>query len=134
MDGAGADFAIFEEAFSDVFLELAYVWVSDGSLAPDGSGERVFLRFDNFSLTDDPVTAFGTLDTTNVHGLAGKYRTGFGTPFDLSDLRDQISDIQEILPSFSFDLNNITQVKIVDIVGNGTNLDSLLNPKCDPRK
>ena len=52
VDGDGADFAIFENSFSDTFLELAYVEVSDGSLALDGSGNQIFLRFDNFSLTD----------------------------------------------------------------------------------
>ncbi|MEM7468476.1 MAG: hypothetical protein AAF387_16525 [Pseudomonadota bacterium] len=46
VDGAGADFAVFENSFSDTFLELATVWVSDGSLAPDGSGATLFLPFD----------------------------------------------------------------------------------------
>ena len=132
VDGDGADFAIFENSFSDTFLELAYVEVSDGSLALDGSGEQIFLRFDNFSLTDSAVNAFGTLDPTDIHGLAGKYRGEFGTPFDLSDLADQISDIQNYIPSFSFDLNNITQIKIVDVVGDGTNYDTLGNPIYDP--
>ena len=132
VDGDGADFAIFENSFSDTFLELAYVEVSDGSLALDGSGEQIFLRFDNFSLTDSAVNAFGTLDPTDIHGLAGKYRSEFGTPFDLSDLTDQISDIQNYIPSFSFDLNNITQIKIVDVVGDGTNYDTLGNPIYDP--
>ena len=132
VDGDGADFAIFENSFSDTFLELAYVEVSDGSLALDGSGNQIFLRFDNFSLTDSAVSAFGTLDPTDVHGLAGKYRGEFGTPFDLADLADQISDIQKYIPSFSFNLNNITQVKIIDVVGNGFNYDTLGNPIYDP--
>ena len=132
VNGDGADFAVFENSFSDTFLELAYVEVSDGSLALDGSGNQIFLRFDNFSLTNSPVNAFGTLDPTNIDGLAGKYRGGFGTPFDLADLEDKISDIQGVFKDFTFDLNNIVQVRIVDVVGDGSNLDSLLRPIYDP--
>ena len=132
VDGNGADFAIFENSFSDTFLELAYVLVSDGSLAPGGSGQKMFLPFDSHSLTSSPVNAFGTLDPTNINGLAGKYRGGFGTPFDLSDLNALINDIQNVLPSFTFDLNNITQIKIVDVIGDGDDLDTFGNPIYDP--
>ncbi|MGR8948637.1 MAG: PEP-CTERM sorting domain-containing protein [Gammaproteobacteria bacterium] len=132
VNGDGADFAVFENSFSDTFLELAYVWVSDGSLALDGSGQQLFLPFDSHSLTNSAVNAFGTLDPTNINGLAGKYRGGFGTPFDLSDLGDLIADIQNVVPTFSFDLNNITHVKIVDVVGDGSDLDTTGNPIYDP--
>ena len=131
-DGEGADFVIFENSFSDNFLELAQVWVSDGSLALNGSGETLFLPFDHDSLTSSPVNAFGTLDPTNINGLAGKYRGGFGTPFDLSDLNGLISDIQQGFPGFSFDLNNITQIKIVDVVGDGSVKDTSGDPIYDP--
>lgn len=42
-----------------------------------------------------------------MHNLAGKYRHGYGTPFDLSDLQD----------SSEIDLQNITHVRIVDVIG-----------------
>lgn len=133
VNGLGADFAVFENSFSDTFLELGAVWVSDGSLAPDGSGNKLFLPFaDTRSLTSSPVNAFATLDPTNIDGLAGKYRGGFGTPFDLDSLVPLINLIKVDLPSFNFDLNNIEQVKIVDIVGDGSVKDGAGAPIYDP--
>ena len=44
---------------------------------------------------------------------------GYGTPFDLSDL---LSD--PLVLSGAVDLNNIQYVKLVDIPGNGSFLDS----------
>ncbi|MBK9291964.1 MAG: DUF4465 domain-containing protein [Bacteroidetes bacterium] len=101
VNGPGFDFAVFENSFSDTFLELAFVEVSS-------DGQR-FVRFPATSLTptNAQVGSFGTLDPTNIHNLAGKYRGGYGTPFDLSDLAD----------STGIDLNNIRFVRIVDVVG-----------------
>jgi hypothetical protein len=104
-DGPGYDFAIFENSFSDTFLELAYVEVSS-----DGIN---FFRFDNDSLTKNPTA--GTVYPTDITGLAGKYRQGYGTPFDL----DELTGISQLL-----DVNNIGYVRLVDIVGNGTYLDT----------
>lgn len=100
-NGPGPDFVVFENSFSDTFLELAFVEVSS-------NGED-FFRFPAISLTDttQQVGSFGTLDPTKIHNLAGKYRAGFGTPFDLEDLRD----------TPGLDVNAITHVKIVDVVG-----------------
>ncbi len=101
-NGPGADFAVFENSFSDNFLELAFVEVSS-----DGTN---FVRFPAVSLTPTTtqVGAFGSLDPTNLNNLAGKYRGGYGTPFDLSDL----TGLDALV-----DLNNITEVRIVDVVG-----------------
>ena len=131
VNGSGADFAVFENSFNDTFLELGYVFVSDGSLAPNGSG-KAFLPFDSRSLTSGPVNGFGGVDPTNIDGLAGKYRGGFGTPFDLSSLNPLINQIQAAIPGFSFDLNNIVQVKIVDVIGNGSSLDTSQQAIYDP--
>jgi hypothetical protein len=79
------------------------------SFAPRvADGER-FVRFPSVSLTptDEQVDGFGSLDPTNIHNLAGKYRQGYGTPFDLEDLAD----------STGIDINNIRFVKIIDVVG-----------------
>jgi hypothetical protein len=105
-NGAGWDFAVFENSFSDTFLELAYVEVSS-----DGA---TFIRFDGRSLTASPVGGFGSVDPTNIDGLASKYRQGFGTPFDLSDLASKA----EVL-SGAVDLSAITHVRLVDIIGDG---------------
>jgi hypothetical protein len=51
------------------------------------------------------------LDATQLNNLAGKYINGYGTPFDLSDIANNIL----------LDKNNITHVKIVDCVGSINN-------------
>ena len=105
-NGTGADFAVFENSFSDTFLELGWVEVSS-----DGSN---FFRFPNYSFTPSPVGAFGSVDPTNIDGLAGKYKQGYGTPFDLDVLAGKAG----------LDVNAVKYVRIVDIVGNGTAFDT----------
>lgn len=118
-DGEGWDFAVFENSFSDSFLELAYVEVSS-----DGA---TFLRFDNDSLTAEPVGAFGSIDPTDIEGLAGKYRQGYGTPFDLADLGER-----EEVTSGMVDLSHIVYIRIIDIIGDGTSLDTSGDVIYDP--
>jgi hypothetical protein len=117
-NGDGWDFAVFENGFSDGFLELAYVEVSS-----DGKN---FVRFPNHSETASHVGAYAnTMDATCIDGLAGKYRLAYGTPFDLSDLED-VDGAENV------DLDAITEVRLVDIIGDGTYLDSDGNPIYDP--
>ncbi len=118
-NGQGWDFAVFANPYDDYFLELAFVEVST-----DGD---VFVRFDSVSYTPDPVPSFGRVDATLVNGFAGKYRQGYGVPFDLSDL----SDKSEVTGG-SVDLNDIRYVRIVDIIGDGREEDTLGNPIYDP--
>lgn len=120
-DGPGPDLAVFENGFADNFLELAFVEVSTNGID--------FIRFPSQSLTQTTtqVATFGALDPTNIDGLAGKYRVGFGTPFDLS----QVAGL-----SPNVDVNDIHYVRIVDVVGSisstlGTH-DSLGNLINDP--
>jgi hypothetical protein len=113
-NGEGWDFAVFENAFNDYNLELAYVEVSNNGID--------YFRFENISLTQGPVSGYGSLDTTLINGLAGKYRQGYGTPFDLSD----ISGKPEVQSS-GVDLSRITHVRIVDIIGDGSFFDSESN-------
>lgn len=120
-DGNGPDFAVFENSFNNYFLELAFVEVS--------SNGTDFVRFPNHSLTPQTVGPFPTAVTgvnpTNINGLAGKYRVGFGTPFDLNELR--------ALPeSSTLDFEAIRYVRIVDVIGDGSALDSFGNPIYDP--
>lgn len=97
----GYDFAVFENGFSDTYLELAFVEISS-----DGVN---FFRFPCHSQTQTitPVGGFGAVDCTFINNFAGKYRTGFGTPFDISEVPDNLL----------LDKNNITHVKIVDAIG-----------------
>jgi hypothetical protein len=112
-NGFGPDFAVFENGFSNDYLELAFVEVSS-------DGEN-FFRFRNRSLTTSAVGAFGTLDPTDVFGLAGKYRQGFGTGFDLAELPN----------SPQLDKNNIRYVRLLDVIG-GSSTDSEGNFIFDP--
>ncbi len=100
-NGPGYDFAVFENAFSDTYLELAFVEVSSDGIH--------FVRFPSESLTDtqNQVGTFGTIEPTNIHHLAGKYRVFWGTPFDLEELSD----------SLNLDIQAITHVRIKDVVG-----------------
>lgn len=120
VDGPSWDFAVFENSFDDYFLELAFVEVSS-----DG---QHYVRFPANSLTqtDTQITAFGTLDPTKLNNLAGKYKGGYGTPFDLS----------ELVGSPFLDILNINYIRIIDVVGsldsNLASYDSDNNPINDP--
>ncbi|MGO4772268.1 T9SS type A sorting domain-containing protein [Flavobacterium sp. W22_SRS_FK3] len=100
-NGSGFDFAVFENGFSDTFLELAFVEVSS-----DGIN---FFRFPSHSETQTTtqIGGFGAVDCRYINNLAGKYRANFGTPFDLSDIPDNAL----------LDKNKITHVKIIDVIG-----------------
>lgn len=100
-DGAGNDFAVFENSFDGLFLELAFVEVSS-----DGDH---FFRFPSHSLIDTniQVPSFGYTDATKINNLAGKYEAGYGTPFDLNDIPNNAL----------LNKNSITHVKIIDCVG-----------------
>jgi hypothetical protein len=118
-NGEGADFAVFENAFDDFFLELAFVEVSS-------NGED-FQRFDCAYLGEEPVGQYDTHDSELIGGLAGKYRAGFGTPFDLEQLADK-----DLVADGTLDLDAISQVRIVDIIGDGSQEDSFGHPIYDP--
>jgi hypothetical protein len=100
-NGPGPDFAIFENSFSDSFLELAFVEVSSDGLN--------FFRFPATSTTPDTsqIDGFGFTDATHLNNLAGKYRAQFGTPFDL----------QEMTGIIGLDINDVRFVKLIDCVG-----------------
>lgn len=101
MNGTGPDFAVFENSFSDDYLEFAFVEVSS-------DGQR-FVRFPAISLIpfSSQTPGFGNSDPEYVHNLAGKYRQGYGTPFDLTDISD----------SSGIDLDSVLFVRIVDVIG-----------------
>jgi hypothetical protein len=118
-NGFGHDFAIFENSFSDLFLELARVEVSS-----DGTH---FVPLPHAYLGKELISGFGQNDPTLIFGLVGKYKAGYGTPFDLSTLAWSIEAQQGIL-----DLHAIHYVKIIDIVGNGETYDTFQHPIYDP--
>ena len=101
-NGNGFDFAVFENSFSDVFLELAFVEVSS-----DGVNFFRFPATSNTQITTQIGPFDNTGDATKINNLAGKYRAQYGTPFDL----------QELIGLVGLDINNITHIKIIDVVG-----------------
>lgn len=109
-DGAGDDFAVFENGFLQnstsqlLFTELGYVEVS--------SNGTDFVRFDSASQQTAAVGAFGFQDPRLLGGLAGKDPAGFGTPFDLTALTNEAA-----VRNGTVDLAAITHVRIVDVVG-----------------
>lgn len=98
---SGPDFVVFENGFVDNFLELAFVEVSS-----DGIN---FVRFPAISEAPSTVQigAFDMSDCRYFNNLAGKYRIGYGTPFDLEELSGNIG----------LDITSITHVKIIDVIG-----------------
>lgn len=101
-NGPGYDFAVFENAFNDSFLELAFVEVSSDGVNyvrfPSVSNSPLNPQYDNNA----------SMDATKINNLAGKYRALYGTPFDL----------QELASSSQLDIDNITHIRIIDVVGN----------------
>lgn len=105
-NGEGFDFAVFENGFKEIggtfdFLEYAFVEVSSDGIR--------YVRFPSVYAGDASVQvgSFSPTDTRLYHNLAGKYIAGYGTPFDLEELKD----------STNLDVNNITHIKLVDVVG-----------------
>lgn len=128
---SGADFVVFENGFvslggagvaGQITAELAFVEVSSDGVT--------FARFPSRSLTPGAVGPFGTVNATNVFGLAGKhvnaYGESWGTPFDLSWLA-----AHPLVLGGQVDLNAITHVRLVDIPGSGAFTDSAGAPIYD---
>lgn len=122
-NGPGADFAVFENGFEFnglEYLELAFVEVSSNGVD--------YVRFPavyNYDVSKQ-LDNFGLMDSRYIHNLAGKYVANYGTPFDLDELKG----------SSNLDVNSITHVKIIDVIGSLNPLyntkDSNGNPINDP--
>ena len=118
-DGDGADFAVFENSFDEGFLELGTVEVSS-------DGEH-FVAFDNYYLGSEKIGGTGKHDARLIWGFAGKFKQGEGTMFDLAELANK----PEVADG-TVDLKAITHVKIVDVIGDGSQKDSIGDPIYDP--
>jgi hypothetical protein len=105
-NGPGPDFAVFENGItvigdSTLFMELAFVEVSS-----DGNH---YIRFPamSFTPTNKQIVNGEGNSPAFISNLAGKYAATWGTPFDLQVLQG----------STGINLQSITHVKIVDVVG-----------------
>lgn len=101
MNGNGPDFAVFENSFSETYLEFAFVEVSSNGLD--------FVRFPAVSNSQTLIQtgAFDSTDPTKIYNLAGKYKQGYGVPFDLVELID----------SSAINIDSINFVRLIDVVG-----------------
>ena len=138
-NGAGADFAAFENGFiSDyttgagsqaglMFAELGYVEVSTNGI----NFARFSSDYNNYLDGAPGSQDYLTQDVTNIYNLVGKhanaYGLSWGTPFDLEDLADN-----ELVLAGLVDLNRINYVRIVDIPGDGSFTDAGGAPIYDP--
>jgi hypothetical protein len=118
-DHAGPDLAVFENGFSESFLELAHIEVSSNGVD--------FVRFPSLSIQITPVEAYGTLDPAELVGLAGRFRAGFGQAFDLATLASTFE-----VQTGRVDLGAIRFVRVLDVVGDGSVSDAFGNPVYDP--
>ena len=124
-DGPGPDFAVFENAFvsgpaadEGAFLELAVVEVSSDGVH--------FVRFDTSTLRQTPVGGYGHMSPRDLHGFAGRHPVFWGDGFDLNVLRQH-----PLVRKGVVDVDRITHVRVVDVVGDGSLLDSFGNPVYD---
>lgn len=117
-DEPGADFVVFENGFTG-FREL-------GRVAVSSDGEH-FTEFPTAYLGTEPVDQYGQHDAALMTGFAGKYRRGFGTPFDLALLAGHPNAANGKL-----NVAAITHIRVEDIIGDGSQSDSFGNPVYDP--
>ncbi len=121
-DGPGNDFAVFENGFYTelgLFAEFAFVEVSSNGMD--------FARFDAISLPTHLVPGGAEVDPTDYYNLAGDQPIGLGTGFDLSELSDH-----KLVQSGLLDLDHVTHVRVVDVIGDGSKEDAYMNPVYDP--
>jgi hypothetical protein len=125
----GWDLAVFENAFrffppddDKSFAELGYVEVSSDGLH--------YARFPSVSLTTPdtlfvpdfgtgPLRDFAGIDPTDAYNLAGATDGLVGAPFDLADLATH-----PLAVGGQLDLQSVRFVRVVDIPGDGSFLDS----------
>lgn len=121
-NGPADDFAIFENAFFevfDLFAELAFVEVASNGID--------YARFEVETLAELPVASYGTLDPSDYYGLAGRHAAPLGTGFDLADLA-----FDPLVQSGDVDLMDIRYVRLIDVIGDGSTVDALGRAIFDP--
>lgn len=101
IDGPGWDFAVFENGFDDHYMELGHVEISSDGVH--------FFRFPSTSEIplDGQLSNSSYSNCGYVDNLAGKYKVGYGTPFDISQVADDAL----------LNKNAITHIRIVDVIG-----------------
>ena len=132
-DAPGADFIVFENAFyagnrpATTFAELVFVEVSSNGVD--------FARFAYDSRTAAPVQPFGTIDAALVSGFAGVTPVYANPaenaidPFDPAKAGGDAFDLaglsgHALVTAGKLDLSAVRFVRLVDVVGNGSQLNA----------
>lgn len=121
-NGIGDDFAVYENGFftpGGLFAEFAFIEVSSNGID--------FARFDSTSLHATPVSSFASVDPTDYDNLAGDQPLDLGTGFDLAELTNHPLVYAGLLNPI-----DIQYVRVIDVVGDGSQLDGLGQPVYDP--
>lgn len=142
-DARGPDLIVFENAFNfgmGRFAELVWVGVSTNGVD--------YAFFPSICRVAGPVPAYGSIDPADVEGFAGvtPVFADVGAPgepgnaldpfdpaeaggdaFDLADLAGD-----RLVASGAVDLSRIYYVRLLDVLGDGSQLDSEGNPIYDP--
>ncbi|TVR66888.1 MAG: PEP-CTERM sorting domain-containing protein [Spirochaetaceae bacterium] len=118
-----ADFAVYENGIADpnagtVFAELGWVAVASRENATD----QEFARFPATTTRTEPVGGYDTgleqIDPDQYSGFAGIHPAGTGTAFDLQELAGH-----DLVMDGVVDLSAIRYVRIIDVIGDGSQLD-----------
>jgi len=119
VEGHGAELAVFENSFNDSFLELAYVELSSNGVD--------FARLPSIYLGRERLGPFGEQPAQLIEGLAGSTRGGWSPPIDLYALAEH-----PLVQLGRVDLNAIEYIRVIDIRGDGSALDSSGRAIYDP--
>jgi hypothetical protein len=122
VDGPGADFVVFENAFEFgglVFMEIGFVEVSSNGVD--------FARLPAICRHGAPMGTFDGAPAENFYNLAGNFVGGTG--FDLSDL---LMAGDPLVLSGTVLLSQIVAVRVVDVIGDGSTVDALGQAVFDP--
>ncbi|MGB7159675.1 MAG: PEP-CTERM sorting domain-containing protein [Tepidisphaeraceae bacterium] len=134
VNGAGADFIVFENPFnvgSNVFAELVYVEVSTNGAD--------FARFPVISNTPSAPGPFGVINPSNVAGFGGVHPvaanvvTNAISPFDPAVAGGDAFDLaalaaHPLVVAGTVDLEQIRYLRLVDVIGNGLSFDNQATP------
>jgi len=105
-NGVGDEFAVFSNGLTNGYCKLGQVSVSNNDVN--------WYEEPNYSYTSGTLTTYAaTTILTNIEGYCGKYEAGYGEPFSID------------YPGFP---STVNYVKIQDVQGTGSVLDSAGNP------
>jgi len=126
-NGTGPDIVVFENGFASgdgLFAELAFVEVSSNGVD--------FQRIPCICRNDAHVGGFGVIDPTQYYNFCGITTAGntgspYGTAIDLEDAVDE-----PLVVNGTVDLDSITHVRLVDVIGSGLTTDFFGDSVFDP--